>query len=157
MADRPSDAVMRAQQLLKGGALGGHLAAVGCIVAFAVLAGRDAALSSAIGAAGTLVFYMVGLGVQVAVADAPPRRLLMASVLSYLGRVGVLGGLAFWMMTNGEVFAWIDATAIVVTTIAVVLGWLAAEIRVYARLRIPVFDPPAELGQPGSTAVDDHP
>ncbi len=47
-----------------------------------------------------------------------------------------------------------DAGSVLVTTIAVVLGWITGEVIVFSRLRIPVFDeterviprtPPAEV------------
>jgi hypothetical protein len=37
-----------------------------------------------------------------------------------------------------------DRVAIAVSAIVVVLGWLAAEIWTFSRLRIPVFDPPQD-------------
>ena len=144
----------RAQRLLLGGAAGGHLAAFSCVVAFWLVSGASAGVSAAVAAAATLAFYIVGLAVQVAVADAPPRRILIASLLSYLARVGLLAALIAWVATQPHVLALLDPIAIVVTTIGVVLGWLAAEVWTFSRLRIPVFDPPTDTA--GKPADDGH-
>mgnify|MGYP001000902806 CR=1 FL=1 len=50
----------------------------------------------------------------------------------------------FAAAANPERLAGMDRTAVAITTIAVVVGWLAAEIRVFSKLRIPVFDPPED-------------
>ncbi|MFV0452866.1 MAG: hypothetical protein ACK5LS_11620 [Propioniciclava sp.] len=138
----------RARRLLQAGLIGGHLAAAACIATFWFIGGPQSGTSALVAAAATLAFYTVGLAVQVAVADAPPRRILIASLLSYASRVSVLALLAVWLTTGAASPLRLDASAVVVTTIGVVLGWLIAELRTYARLRIPVFDPPQTPGSP---------
>ncbi|MFT4109331.1 hypothetical protein, partial [Propionicimonas sp.] len=117
-----------------------HIAMVVCVVGFGLSGGVLPAVSAAIAGVLTIAFFTIGQAVQVLVADAEPGRVLLAALLSYAGRMGALGVLLALALANRERLAGMDPVAVVVTTIAVVAGWLAAEIRVFARLRIPVFD-----------------
>ena len=130
----------RAQQLLVGGATGGHLALLLAVLGFAAASGLSAALSAAVAGVVTIAFFMIGQAVQVLVADAPARRVLIASLASYGLRVSVLGGLLMLALANSAQIAWLDPIAVAVTTIAVVVGWLSVELWKYSRLRIPIYD-----------------
>jgi hypothetical protein len=131
---------MRARRLLAGGAVGGHAALVSCVAAFAIAGGVPGAVSAALAGILTVAFFTIGQAVQVLVADADPRTVLFASLVSYIARVGGLGALLALALANADRFKAMNTTAVAVTTIAVVLGWLAAEIWVFSRLRLPVFD-----------------
>ncbi|HEY3337254.1 MAG TPA: hypothetical protein VGK18_02015 [Propionicimonas sp.] len=144
----PSPNMMRARRLLAGGAVGGHAALVSCVVAFGIAGGVPAAVSAALAGVLTIAFFTIGQAVQVLVADADPRTVLFASLVSYIARVGGLGALLAVALANADRFKAMDTTAVAVTTIVVVLCWLAAEIRVFSRLRIPVFD---ETERPSDT------
>ena len=134
--------MQRARTLLVGSAIGGHAAALVCVLAFLVARGPAAAAWSALAAVVVLAFNIVGQGVQVAVADAPARTVFAAAMGSYLLRVTLLGLLLQLVMVNADRFLAFDAVALVVTTIAVVVVWLGTEFWVYSRLRIPVYDEP---------------
>lgn len=139
---RPSASVLRARRLLVGSAIGGHVAALTCVGVFLVTRGAAGGAWSAIAAVVTLAFNIVGQGVQVIVADAPPRTVLLAAMASYVLRVTVLGLLLQLTVMNADRFIALDPVALVVTTIAVVIAWLGTEFWVYSRLRIPVYDEP---------------
>lgn len=139
---RPSPDTQRATSLLVGGLVGGHGAAALCIVGFAVFSDVWAAVSAALAAAVVLGFYTIALGVQVAVSDASPKTVLVAWLASYVGRVTILGLVLAAVLSQAERWSWLDPVAVVVTTIAVVIGWLATELHAYSRLRIPVYDEP---------------
>lgn len=132
--------VLRARQLLAGGAVGGHAAMLTCVGIFLVAGGVPGAVSAALAGILTIAFFIIGQAVQVRVADADPRRVLVASLVSYAARIAVLGALLVVALANRERLSAINPTAVAVSTIAVVIGWLAAEILVFSRLRIPVFD-----------------
>ena len=144
MADRrpPSPHVERALTLLQAGLVGGHVAGLTAVGLFWAIGGTEAGITAAIAAAATIAFYAIALGAQLMVADAPPKVVLFAWLASYLLRVTVLGLALAVTLTQAERFAWLDPIALVVTTIAVVLGWLGFELYAYSKLRIPVFDPP---------------
>lgn len=147
-ATAPSPNVMRARRLLAGGAVGGHAAMISCVVAFGIAGGVASAVSAALAGVLTIAFFTIGQGVQVLVADSDPRTVLFASLVSYVARVGGLGALLAIALGNADRFTAMDTTAVAVTTIAVVLCWVAAVIRVFSRLRIPVFD---ETERPSDT------
>lgn len=142
-----SPSAQRAQKLLVGGLVGGHVAALTVVGAFWVASGPNSAATAAIASAATIAFYTVALGVQLAVADASAKTVLIASLGSYLARVTVLGLALAATLTNADRWAWLDPVALVVATIAVVLGWIGFELWTYSRLRIPVFDPPDDSGR----------
>lgn len=141
----PSATAVRARRLLLGGLVGGHLGALVVTAAFWLAAGPASGLSAAVAAVVTLAFSTIGQAVQVVVADADARLVLVASLGSYVLRVSVLGLLLVVVLQNAPRFTAVDPVAVVVATIVVVITWLAGEFRVYSRLRIPVFDPPDEM------------
>ena len=137
----------RARQLLAGGAMGGHAAALIAVPLFFIARGPAAGLSALIAALATLAFMGLGQWVQVRMADAPPERMMLAWLISYLIRVGVPGAVLEVALANPERLAGMDRVAVAATTMIVVVAWLIAEIWVFRRLRIPVFDPPADSEQ----------
>ena len=140
---RVSPHVRRAQQLLQAGLVGGHVAALTIVGLFLALSGPNAAATTAIGAVVTIAFYTIALAVQMAVADASPKVVLFAWFASYVTRVSLLGvGLAA-VLANAERWAWLDPVALFVSVVGTVLGWLACELFVYSRMRVPVYDDPS--------------
>jgi hypothetical protein len=129
-------------RLLNAGLIGGHLALLLCAVAFAVVRGRDAALWSVLSGLVTVVFFTIGQGIQVLVADSDTKVVFAASLTSYVLRAGALAALLAWSQAWSERLAGLDPIAVASTAIAVVIGWLGVEIFVFTRLRIPSFDPP---------------
>jgi hypothetical protein len=136
----PSPNVLRARRLLAGGAVGGHAVLASCVAIFWLSGGVAGAISAALAGILTIAFFTIGQAVQVLVADSDPRRVLVAALASYIARVGGLGALLAVALANADRLKAMNTTAVAVTTIAVVLGWLAAEIWVFSRLRLPVFD-----------------
>lgn len=148
----PSIHVVRARKLLLGGLVGGLAAALIALVLFTVVDGTRGLASAALAAAMVLFFYGVGQLVMVAFADAGARTLLAVSMASYTGRVVVLGLVLLLYNKHSEAFPELWPMAIFVTTIAVVVGWIAVEVWVFSRLRIGVYDteytsPPVEEDQ----------
>lgn len=140
----PSANRQRALRLLTAGVIGGHLAGLMCVVAFWAFGGLESGMSAAIAAVVVIAFSTIGHAVQVLVADAPAKTVMIAALGSYGGRVSILGILLMLALDNAERFAAIDPVAVVVTTISVVMAWLSAEFWAFARLRIPVFDDPPQ-------------
>jgi fumarate reductase subunit D len=137
---------MRARKLLQAGLVGGHAAGICCVGVFGVGLGLPGGASAAIFAAVTLLFFTIGQAVQIIVADADPRVVLVASVSSYIGRVSVLGLVLLFALNNMDSLTFIRPVAVVVTVFTVVVGWLGAEFWAYSKLRIPVFDTPQAPG-----------
>ena len=136
----PGPNAVRARRLLLGGLAGGHLAAVLAVLGCGIGGGLVAGASAAVAAVTTLAFFTIGQGVQVLVAEAPPKQVLLAALASYGVRVSALGLLLMLALSHPERLGQLQPVPVVIGTIAVVIGWLAGEIRVHSRLRIPVFD-----------------
>ena len=124
--------------------MGGHIVALFVVPLMLWVRGPAAGLSTLVAALATLAFMGLGQWVQVRFADAPPQRMMIAWFASYLLRVGLPGLVLVAAAANPERLAGMDRFAVAITTILVVTGWLAAEIWVFSRLRIPVFDPPED-------------
>ncbi len=132
--------VVRALKLLYGGAVGGLVATVLCLVAFTIAYGPHGLLSAALAAALVLFFYGVGQYVMVVFADAGARTLLMVALSSYTARIATLGFVLLVYSTKSAGLPQIVPMAVFVTVMAVVAGWLTAEVWVFSRLRIGVYD-----------------
>ena len=146
-AGGPSIHVQRARKLLLGGAVGGIAAAVACLVGFGLGYGASGVLSAVVAGAMVLLFYAVGQYVMVLFADAGARTLLAVSMASYTTRVVLIGLVLVLYNRYYESWPTLVPMVIFVTTILVVVGWLAVEVLVFSRLRIGVYDteyvPPA--------------
>ena len=148
----PSIHVVRARKLLVGGATGGVAAAVLCLVGFGLGYGASGLASAALAAAMVLFFYGLGQYVMVRFADAGARLLLMVALCSYTARVVVLGLVLLVYHQNAEAWSALRPTAVFLTTVAVVAGWLLVEVWVFSRLRIGAYDAeyvaPSQTGEP---------
>jgi len=87
-----------------------------------------------------LFFYVIGQLVMVMFADAGARTLLVVSMTSYTGRVVVLGLVLLLYSRYSASWPTLLPMVIFFTTIAVVAGWLLAEVLVFSRLRIGHYD-----------------
>jgi hypothetical protein len=143
----PSIHVLRARKLLAGGAVGGGVAMVACLVGFGIGYGRAGLVSAALAAAMVLFFYAAGQYVMVLFADAGARLLLLVALCSYTTRVVLLGLVLLAYARHADAWASLVPMAIFLTTVAVVAGWLLVEVWVFSRLRIGAYDteyvPPA--------------
>jgi hypothetical protein len=139
-AGGPSIHVQRARKLLRGGAVGGVAASLLCLVGFTIGYGMPGLVSAALAAVMVLFFYGVGQYVMVLFADAGARTLLAVSMCSYTTRVVLIGLVLVLYNRYYESWPTLIPMVIFVTTMAVVVGWLAVEIFVFSRLRIGAYD-----------------
>lgn len=143
-----SPTALRARRLLAAGAAGGHAAALIVVPVLFLARGWEPGVTALVTAIGVLAFMGIGQYVQVRMADAEPRNLLLGALISYAIRVSVPTVMLIALEANPARFSF-DRPSVAITTIVVVLGWLAAEILAFSRLRIPVFDEPDESSQHG--------
>lgn len=140
----PSIHVVRARKLLVGGLLGGVVATVACLIGFPLAYGSRGLVSAGLGAGLVLVFYAIGQYVMVLFADAGARTLLLVSLMSYTLRIAMLGLVLLSYSSNREAWPSLVPNAVFLATVAVVVGWLAAEVWTFSRLRITAYDTPYE-------------
>jgi hypothetical protein len=135
MADSPARS--RALRLLGGGAVGGGVVWLVCVVAFWLALGPVSLAWTAAGGATVVVFFALGQLVQVLTAEADTIVVMVAALASYAVRAG---GLAVVLLLAQPQASGTGAVALAPTMIAVVVGWLATEIWTFTRLRVPAFD-----------------
>lgn len=140
----PSIHVVRARKLLFGGLAGGIVASVISLAIFGLMYGTKGIVSAAVAAGMVLFFYAIGQLVMVMFADAGARTLMGVSMASYTMRVAILGILLLTYNNNRDMWPTVVPMAIFVSTVLVVLGWLIAELLVFARLRIGIYDEPTD-------------
>lgn len=138
-------------RVLLGAAWTGLLAA-GVVVLVAALTGPAPALWGAlVGGGMTLAVFAGGSLVVDFVAGHLPAASLLVAVLTYTLEV-VLLGLVFWQLdSSGALGDTLSGTWLGVAVIAVTIGWLAGQIVLTARARIPTYDLPA--GPPSALAT----
>lgn len=136
----------RAARLLAGGLAGGHAALAACVVGFGVARGPAAAIWSLLAGLVAVVFFTIGQGIQVIVANSDPKVVMVSSLVSFALRAAGLGTLLAWAQANSDHIASIDPVALAATAIAVVIGWIGAEIWTFTRLRIPTYDTESDSG-----------
>ena len=139
-AGRPSVHVQRARKLLLGGTVGGLATTLLCLFGFGLGYGMPGLVSAALAAAMVLFFYGAGQYVMVLFADAGARTLLAVSMASYTTRVVLIGLVLVLYNRYYESWPTLVPMVIFVTTILVVVGWLAVEVVVFTRLRIGIYD-----------------
>jgi len=145
--------VERARKLLAGGAVGGLAATLLSLVGFGLGYGAHGVVSAAVAAALVLFFYAAGQYVMVLFADAGARLLLSVALCSYTTRILLLGLCLLAYQRHTGAFTALVPVVVFLTTVAVVVGWLVAEVWVFSRLRVTVFDAPYESPAAGGDAA----
>ncbi len=129
--------------MLAAGAAGGAVALLGCLLGWWLAAGAAGAFSAAVAGVVAIGFFAVGQAVQALVADLEPAVVLLVALVSYLGRVVALGALLWLALGDPGRFGLLPVP-LVLSASVVVAGWLGAELWAFSRLRIPVYDEPAD-------------
>lgn len=130
----------RARALLVGGLVAANVATlIGAGLAY-WLRGVLGVVSFLIAAALVIVFFGIGQGVQVALAESNERVILAAAMMSYLFRIAALGGALALYEAYLDRFIALDRQAVFAGILVVTFAWVGGEIRTFRRLRIPVFD-----------------
>jgi len=129
----------RALRLLTGGAVGGVALAVASVVVCGLVGGAGVIASACVAAGVVLVVFALGQAVQVAVANLSAVTVMLTSLLSYVVRIGGFG--LFLVVVGTGAYSWVPLKwVVVVAAVSTAMGWIAAEIWTYSRMRIPVFD-----------------
>lgn len=122
-----------------------------------VLDGSAGLFGTLIGIGMVVVFFGTGAAVLDVVARLAPAASLLVALLTYTLQV-VLVGLVFVGLTeSGALESAVDPRWLAGTLIAGTLGWLAAQVRASMRVRVPLYDLPAdEAGQDAGTVSKDR-
>jgi len=152
-ARRAAQWTARARALLVAGLLGAHVAGLAAIGVATVAAGRPGLVSAALGFAVVVLFSTIGQLVMVRLAAAHPRVMMLGALASYLMRCSVLvvAVAVFW--NTPALVEKLHPLAFAAAAIATVVGWLAAEVVRFSRMRIPAFD----VALPGESTDEQRP
>ncbi|PRY11753.1 ATP synthase subunit I [Kineococcus rhizosphaerae] len=134
-----TDAGVQAAQafgvLLRRASLVTGIVGVVCVVVTAVWQGLAPALSSLIGAAIVIAFFGARLVVMRKVTEKNPHMIMLTAMVVYTVKI-VLLGVAMLVLTR---IHGISGPALGFTVIITAVVWLAAELRGFMKMRIPVF------------------
>lgn len=140
-------AAARARRLLAAGLFGAHLAALACVAVFFFTHGMPGLASAAFGAALVILFSVIGRVVQIRFAGAPAKTVFVATLASFAFRAVLMVLLLWAYLTYGN-GGGLLAVPLVITATATVAGWLVAELKTHATLRI------LHMGDPADTPVE---
>ncbi|GAB7190435.1 hypothetical protein NUM3379_11410 [Kineococcus sp. NUM-3379] len=118
-----------------------------CAVGAGLWRGPAGGLSAALGAAIVVLFFGARLLVMRRAARTNPQMLLVIALAVYTGKV-VLLGIAMLVLTQ---VAGVDTRTLGLTVLLTAVVWLAAEMRGFVRLRIPVFATGRDDTPPGAS------
>ena len=120
--------------LRRASAVSGAVALV-CVVVAWIWQGSASGLSALIGGAIVVGFFGARLVVMAKVTRARPQLIMMTAMVVYSVKV-VLLGVAMLLLTRVD---GISGPALGFTVIITAVVWLAAELRGFMKLRIPIF------------------
>ncbi|WP_432564702.1 ATP synthase subunit I [Kineococcus sp. SYSU DK003] len=121
--------------LLRRASLISGIAALVCVVVAAVWQGVGAGLSALLGGAIVVGFFGARLVVMRKVTEKNPHMIMLTAMVVYSVKV-VLLGVAMLLLIRVE---GISGPALGFTVIITAVVWLAAELRAFMTMRIPVF------------------
>ena len=133
-------------RILRGAAIPVGLVGVAAVLLALLTSGSKGALGAAIATAVVIAFFTISHLVVGYAAKISPQIMLLAALLSYvvkiLGVMILIAALKDVTVWSPEVFGW--------TVLALVLLWVAAEIRATLKARTVYVDDPVEA--PGASA-----
>lgn len=133
-------ATRRAQQMMLGGLVLGHVAGVTCFGLALAIDGADGALTVILGFAAVVIFFVIGQFIEIIACEMDPIRGMGLVLVSYALRVaGVTAGL--WLVFSmpaleGRI---LDGWLLLSMT-ATVFSWVTGVVLVASRQRVPIYD-----------------
>lgn len=126
--------------MLRGASLAALVVGVNAAAIAAVAAGIEGLWGALLGLLMVMVFSGAGLLALHASRRSDPTVQLAVALGSYTGRIAIFGGLLALALSSDSLAANVDLTALGLTALVVVMGWMAGEIWAWSRLRIPIYD-----------------
>lgn len=126
--------------MLRGASVAALVVGVNAAVIATVAAGIEGLWGALLGLLTVLVFSGAGLLALHVSRRTDPTVQLAVALGSYTGRIAIFGGLLALALSSDALAANVNLTALGVTALVVVMGWMAGEIWAWSRLRIPIYD-----------------
>ncbi|MEV6414773.1 hypothetical protein [Kribbella sp. NPDC051718] len=126
--------------MLRGAAVAAVVVGVNAAAVATVAAGSKGLWGALLGLLIVLVFSGAGLLALHAARHTSPTMQLGVAMASYTGRIAIFGGLLALAINSDSLARNVNLTALGITAMVVVMGWMAGEIWSWSRLRVPIYD-----------------
>jgi ATP synthase protein I len=126
--------------MLRGAAVAAVVVGVNAAAIATVAAGLEGLWGALLGLLMVMVFSGLGLYALHLSRRASPTAQLGIAMASYTGRIAIFGGLLAVALNSESLAANVNLTALGISAMVVVMGWMAGEIWAWSRLRIPIYD-----------------
>jgi ATP synthase protein I len=126
--------------MLRGALVAAVVVGVNAVAVATVAAGIEGLWGALLGLLMVIVFSGAGLLVLHLSRRSSPTVQLAVAMASYTGRIAIFGGLLALALSSDSLAENVNLTALGVSAMVVVMGWMAGEIWAWSRLRIPIYD-----------------
>ena len=126
--------------MLRGALVAGVVVGVNAAAISAVAAGLKGLWGALLGLLMVVIFSGAGLFALHLSRHTSPTMQLAIAMASYTGRIAVFGGLLALALSSDSLAENVNLTALGITAMVVVMGWMAGEIWSWSRLRVPIYD-----------------
>lgn len=140
--DEPAGQATRhpALAMLRGALVAAVVVGVNAAAIATVAAGLEGLWGALLGLLMVMVFSGLGLFALHLSRRASPTAQLGIAMASYTGRIAIFGGLLAVALNSESLAANVNLTALGISAMVVVMGWMAGEIWAWSRLRVPIYD-----------------
>ncbi|TWD75130.1 hypothetical protein FB561_6568 [Kribbella amoyensis] len=141
-SERPAGQATRhpALAMLRGALVAAVVVGVNATAVATVAAGLQGLWGALLGLLMVVVFSGAGLYALHLSRHTSPTAQLGIAMASYTGRIAIFGGLLALALNSDSLAANVNLTALGISALVVVMGWMAGEIWAWSRLRIPIYD-----------------
>jgi ATP synthase protein I len=126
--------------MLRGALVAGVVVGVNAAAISAVAAGLKGLWGALLGLLMVVIFSGAGLFALHLSRHTSPTMQLAIAMASYTGRIAVFGGLLGLALSSDSLAENVNLTALGISAMVVVMGWMAGEIWSWSRLRVPIYD-----------------
>lgn len=144
-APQPTDTAGQATRnpalaMLRGATVAAVVVGINAIAVATIAAGPPALYGATLGLLMVIAFSGLGLLALHLSRRSSPTTQLAVALASYTGRIAIFGVLLALALGSDRLERTVDLTALGITSIVVVMGWMAGEIWSWAHLRVPIYD-----------------
>ncbi|WP_433007270.1 hypothetical protein [Kribbella sp. CA-294648] len=126
--------------MLRGALVAAVVVGVNAAAVATVAAGLEGLWGALLGLLMVIIFSGVGLIALHLSRRTSPTVQLAVAMASYTGRIAIFGGLLAVALNSDSLAANVNLTALGISAMVVVMGWMAGEIWAWSRLRVPIYD-----------------
>jgi ATP synthase protein I len=126
--------------MLRGALAAAVVVGVNAAAISAVAAGLKGLWGALLGLLMVIIFSGAGLLALHLSRRTTPTMQLAVAMASYTGRIAIFGGLLAIALSSESLDRNVNLTALGISAMVVVMGWMAGEIWAWSHLRVPIYD-----------------